>query len=284
MAVAHRSTADDDDLRRLLTVVHDHGWDTDEGRALLRLLHRKSRNWAVAIDRHCGVAPRTINPDDVMSIAWEKVTASARCVIDAERPWPYLWNMVRTAAAVELAADVVQSTRTAARARTLAHVDGTPLRVGLDDHRLRAAAPTISGGSWRWSPALEALLRILVDAGGPEPFWRDALDRAVEVLEGSRDSYREYELRRDPYLRAVLGLAPRQLSALGGLLIGTRRGDRRRQSLLLALHEDPETDPAAVDGARRRIALLTAPTLPPMSTAAAGEGSPAAAWLDRAAS
>lgn len=284
MAAAHRSPTADDDLRRLLTTVNDRGWDNPDGEALLRLLREKSRNWALAVDRHCRALPGTINPDDVMSIAWEKTTAVGRSIAAAERPWAYLWNVVRNAAAIELTADVVQSTRTASRARTLCRVSETPLRVGLDEHQLRAAtAPTWSAGaSWRWSPALEALLGILVAHGGSEAFWRDALDRAVEVLAGNRDSYREYELRRDPYLRDVLGLEPRQLSALAGLLIGTRRGDRRRQSLLLALHDDVETDPGDVDGALGRLGVLLAEPLLARAAAAA-ECPDEAPWLARLA-
>jgi len=76
------------------------------------------------------------------------------------------------------------------------------------------------------------------------------------VMADSRRSYEEYDLRRDPYLRTVLGLEPEQLSALAALLIGTRRGDRERQSLLLALHRDRTVTPDRVPGATERIGRL----------------------------
>lgn len=63
-------------------------------------------------------------------------------------------------------------------------------------------------------------------------------------------------LRHDPYLRQVLGLTPDELSALGALLIGPRKGDRAAQSLLLALRRDVATPTESVLGASARVALL----------------------------
>ena len=72
----------------------------------------------------------------------------------------------------------------------------------------------------------------------------------------ARRSYEEYTLRRDPYLRAVLGLSLDELSALSALLIGPRKGDRAAHSLLLALHRDLTVPTDSVLGAQARISLL----------------------------
>jgi hypothetical protein len=51
-------------------------------------------------------------------------------------------------------------------------------------------------------------------------------------------------------------LRPEQLSALGALLTGTRRGKRAQQSILLALHRNPNAAADEVPGAAHRINLL----------------------------
>ena len=261
--------SDDDLLRRLLADVADQGWDSSAGQELLALLAARAPGWAGSIDRHCQIRPGSTAAADVLSLAWETLATSGRLVAAADAPWAYLWHAVRKTAAVDAAASTVLGARTATRDLARCRTMNAPLRVGLAAdpafERLHQATP--SGASTpetpgSWSPALEAFLRLLVDRGACPRRWRDALDRAVQVLADSRDSYREHDLRRDPYLRLVLGLHPRQLSALAGLLIGTRRGDRAAQSLLRALHDDPATDPATVDGAldRLRILLEESPT------------------------
>ena len=82
---------------------------------------------------------------------------------------------------------------------------------------------------------------IIVEAGGEPALWADALDRAIDVMANARLSYHECTLRQDPYLLEVLGLHPKELSALAALLIGPRRGDRKWESLLVALHHDLST-------------------------------------------
>lgn len=89
-------------------------------------------------------------------------------------------------------------------------------------------------------------------------YWLDAIGRALDVMADARRSYEEYTLRRDPYLREVLGLTFGELSALAAVLIGPREGDRASQSLLLALHRDLAVPTRTVVGAAARVGLLRA--------------------------
>jgi hypothetical protein len=136
----------------------------------------------------------------------------------------------------------------------------TAVRAGVDAGAWEdaAAKPASSGFCADWSPALRAFIRIIVDAGGEERFWTDAVGRAVDVMADARQSYQEWALRRDPYLTGVLGLLPSELSALAALLIGRRRGDRAQESMLLALHRDLATTADDVPRARERLAVLLA--------------------------
>lgn len=283
--------SDDDLLRRLLADVADQGWDSSAGQELLALLAARAPGWAGSIDRHCQIRPGSTAAADVLSLAWETLATSGRLVAAADAPWAYLWHAVRKTAAVDAAASTVLGARTAARDLARCRTMNAPLRVGLAAdpafERLHQATPrgaSMPETAGSWSPALEAFLQLLVDRGACPRRWRDAVDRAVQVLADSRDSYREHDLRRDPYLRLVVGLQPRQLSALAGLLIGTRRGDRAAQSLLRALHADPATDPATVHGASDRLRTLLEES---PNVAAGMDAEPPVAdppWLTRAAS
>jgi hypothetical protein len=250
---------DDDELRRMVRDVDEHGWDGAAGRRILAAVEEHCRGWAIALDRHCGLDYGTVDPSDLVTEVWLVLNQYPKRVIDAEAPWAYLWNAVRNATSVAVAGAAVGSTALAERDMRLCRTIPPPVRVGEETWRLdRAVVPAVDvqGSGDRWSPALRCLLELLVERGADRLFWADAIDRAVEVMADARRSYEERDLRRDPYLRHVLGLRPEQLSALGALLIGTRRGNRARQSLLLALHRDPNAAVEELPGATDRISHL----------------------------
>jgi hypothetical protein len=236
--------ADDGELHRMVQDVGTHGWDSDCGRRLLAVVEEHCRGWAIALDRHCGLDYGTVAPRDLVTEAWLVLNQYPQRVIDAEAPWAYLWNAVRNATSVAAAGAAIGSMALAERDMRLCRTIPPPVRVGDETWRLDRAvvpSPDGQGSRERWSPALRCFLELLVQRGADRRFWADAIDRAVEVMADARRSYEERDLRRDPYLRLVLELRPEQLSALGALLIGTRRGNRAEQSLLLALHRNPST-------------------------------------------
>ena len=250
---------DDAELRRLLAVVSDEGWEGHAGRTLLTMLEVHASRWAAPVDRHCGLPYGTTDPHDLLREAWMVLDRFAPRVLSADAPWAYLWNAVRNAAAVQAAGAVIGSFALAQRDLRQCRQIRPPIRVGDDDWKLdRAISVDVAGQATesRWSPALARLLDLIVDRGGDRAFWADAIDRALDVMADARRSYEERDLRRDPYLRDALGLRPEQLSALGALLVGTRRGDRERQSMLLALHRDRRATPERVPGATERIRRL----------------------------
>jgi hypothetical protein len=251
--------ADDGELRRMVRDVGAHGWDGAAGRRLLTVVEEHCRGWAIALDRHCGLDFGTVDPRDLLTEVWLVLHQYPQRVIDAEAPWAYLWNAVRNATSVAAAGAAIGSTALAERDMRLCRSISPPLRVGEETWRLdRAIIPDVDDEASRdrWSPALRCFLELLVERGADRHFWADAIDRAVEVMADARRSYEERDLRRDPYLRLVLELRPEQLSALGALLIGTRRGNRARQSVLLALHRNPNAAVEELPGAADRINLL----------------------------
>jgi hypothetical protein len=251
----------DNGLRNSLRLIAHEGWNGPEGIALLGVLAERCRRWAASIDRSCGQDFGTAEPDELLSIAWEVLRGAAVRVISAAHPWAYLWYCVRNAAAVEVAGQALCSGTVAERHMALARSLPRPVRIGEATWLLEEAMRAQGVGGVEeitasWSPALQTLLDLLVDAGAGRGFWADAIDRAIDVMAGARRSYEEYQLQRDPYLCNVLGLGRVELAALGALLVGTRRGDRARQSLLWALHRDLGICIDDVPGAARRIALL----------------------------
>jgi hypothetical protein len=251
--------ADDDELRRMVQDVGMHGWDSDCGPRLLAVVEEHCRGWAIALDRHCGLDYGTVDPRDLVTEVWFVLNSYPQSVINAEAPWAYLWNAVRNATSVAAAGAAIGSMALAERDMAMCRKIPLPVRVGAETWRLdRAIIPDTDGqnSGYRWSRALRCFLELLVERGGDRRFWADAIDRAVEVMADARRSYEERDLRRDPYLRLVLELRPEQLSALGALLIGTRRGNRAQQSLLLALHRNPSAGVEEVPGAADRINLL----------------------------
>jgi hypothetical protein len=251
--------ADDDELRRMVRDVGTHGWDSGAGRRLLTVVEGHCRGWAIALDRHCGLDYGTVDARDLVTEVWLVLSSYPQRVIGAEAPWAYLWNAVRNATSVAAAGAAIGSTALAQRDMTLCRKIPPPMRVGEETWRLdRAVVPDTDSqvSADRWSPALRCFLELLVARGADRSFWADAIDRAVEVMADARRSYEERDLRRDPYLRLVLELRPEQLSALGALLIGTRRGNRAQQSLLLALHGNPNAEVEKLPGAVDRINLL----------------------------
>jgi hypothetical protein len=194
-----------------------------------------------------------------MTEVWLVLNQYPQRVITAEAPWAYLWNAVRNATSVAAAGAAIGSMALAERDMPMCRKIPSPVRVGDETWRLdRAVVPNTDSqdSAGRWSPALRRFLELLVERGGDRRFWADAIDRAVEVMADARRSYEERDLRRDPYLRLVLKLRPEQLSALGALLIGTRRGNRAQQSLLLALHRNPNAAYEELPGAADRINFL----------------------------
>jgi hypothetical protein len=249
----------DGELRRMVQDAGAHGWDSDCGRRLLTIVEEHCRGWAIALDRHCGLDYGTVAPGDLVTEVWLVLNHYPQRVIDAAAPWAYLWNAVRNATSVAAAGAAIGSAALAERDMTMCRTIPPPLRVGGETWRLdRAVVPTMDSqdSGEGWSPALRCFLELLVERGADRRFWADAIDRAVEVMADARRSYEERDLRRDPYLRLVLELRAEQLSALGALLIGTRRGNRAQQSLLLALHRNPNVAVEALPGAADRINLL----------------------------
>ena len=251
--------ADDGELSRMVRDVDVHGWDGAAGRRLLAAVEEHCRGWAIALDRHCGLDYGTVDPRDLVTEVWLVLNQYPQRVINAEAPWAYLWNAVRNATSVAAAGAAIGSMALAERDMTTCRKIPPPVRVGEETWRLdRAIIPDTDGQASgnRWSPALRCFLELLVERGADRRFWADAIDRAVEVMADARRSYEERDLRRDPYLRLVLELRPEQLSALGALLIGTRRGNRAQQSLLLALHRNPDAAVEELPGAADRINRL----------------------------
>ncbi len=249
-------------LRIALGLVAAHGWDSEQGRAVMQALTSRCAKWGEKISHRHG-AGRPTDPGDVLTLAWLTLDRFARNVAAAEAPWAYLWTAVGRALAVDDAAAAMLSARTVRRPRCEWPVGVN--RLGADDDRLATAADldgSAAGMGQRGrdrSPALTALVQHLAgDDPGEVEFWADAVDRALDVMAGARRSYEEVTLRGDLYLRDVLGLSGAELAALAALLIGPRRGDRASQSLLLALHHDVATRPADVVGAVDRIVFLTA--------------------------
>jgi len=277
----HRDSAGDAQLRHLIDLVRMSGWESPSGRELLLVLRDKCQVWAPAIDRHCGLPAYTTDWAAIMTVAWEVVNTHGEKVVAANSPWAYVWRSVRNAAAVDATGASLQSAALAAQSMQKCRTLPAPIRLGLEQDVL-AHLPSPAddargeGPTDRWSPALRALLDLVVSRGGDRTLWTEAVDRAVDVIADARRSYEEYELRRDPYLRLVLGLQPEQLSALGALLIGTRRGDRAQQSLLLALHRDVTVDPADVPGTQKRLRVLVPapaqPTIVQPASRAGGRG------------
>lgn len=250
-------------LRIALGLVAAHGWESEPGRAVMQALTSRCAKWGEKISHRHG-AGRPADPGDVLALAWLTLDRFARNVAAAEAPWAYLWTAVGRALAVDDAAAAMLSARTVRRPRSEWPIGVN--RLGADDERLATAAAELDGSAAGMgqrdrdrSPAVKALVQHLADDDpGEVEFWADAVDRALDVMAGARRSYEEVTLRRDLYLRNVLGLSGAELAALAALLIGPRRGDRASQSLLLALHRDPATPPADVVGAVDRIAGLTA--------------------------
>lgn len=261
--IARRGASDAAEVRRLLYVVGGAGWDSPDGRGLLLIFEDKCQSWAPAIDRYCGLPAGTTDPATLLSVAWEVLNRYGERVLAADSPWAYVWHTVRNAAAIDAAGAALQTAALPAQNMLRCRSLPTPVRLGLDHDVLPSRSPARDlahgpGTTDRWSPALHALLDLVVARGGDRAFWADVLDRAVEVMADARRSYEERELHRDPYLRLELGLGAEQLSALGALLIGTRRGDRASQSLLLALHRDTAIDAAGVTGSAERLRVLLA--------------------------
>jgi hypothetical protein len=248
---------DDAQLRQLLAAVHDEGCHA--GRSLLALLEEHAHRWATAVDRHCGLSYGTTAPHDLLREAWMVLDRFGPRVLQADAPWAYLWNAVRNAAAVVAAGSAIGSPALAERDLRRCRDIRPPLRVGDETWRLDQAVasdPTARSDRSHWSAPLERLLDLVVERGGDRSLWADAIDRSLDVMADSRRSYEECNLRRDPYLRSTLGLQPEQVSALAALMIGTRRGDRERQSLLLARHRNRTVTPEHVPGAAERIGQL----------------------------
>ena len=257
-ALGRSGALDEDALRDAIRTVVDSGWECDAGRAVLVALQERAPRWARALDARMGNQPDSTDPADVLRTAWLTVHTFGAHVAESKTPWTYLWTTVRRALAVDNTEQACLSSGVLALYRQRGESPPTAVRAGIETAVWEnAAARSASSGSCAgWSPALHAVVRLIVDAGGEERFWADAVGRAVDVMADARQSYQEWALRRDPYLTGVLGLLPSELSALAALLIGRRRGDRAQESLLLALHRNLTTSADDVPRARERLAVL----------------------------
>lgn len=250
-------------LRTALAEIAVHGWDSEAGLAVLSSLRRRSAPWRSAWAQAGLIDAGAIDPGDVFSLAWLTLDKYACNVAKSLTPWAYLWTAVGKVMVVENAAATMLSERGVHRKRI--HWPIGVDRLGGDDARVVRFAGMDGSLASRedrqgmsTSPAVAALVRHLAGSDpGEAGFWADAVDRAIDVMAGARRSYEELCLRRDVYMRVVLGLTRAELTALAALLIGTRKGDRAAQSLLLALHRDVDANPGDVDGAVDRIAFLT---------------------------
>ena len=250
---------DEETLRCAIRTVVGSGWECDAGRAVVEALQDRAPRWARALDARMGNQPDSTDPADVLRTAWLTVHTFGANVAESKSPWTYLWTTVRRTLAVDnteqacLASGVLRLYRERGETATDRCAGwGRTLPRG----RTPRGASSTSGSRCDWSPALEAFVGVIVDAGGEPRFWEDAVGRAVDVMADARHTYQEWALRRDPYLTGVLGLLPDELSALAALLIGRRRGDRAQESLLLALHRDLATTADDVPRARERLAVL----------------------------
>lgn len=289
--------ATNEGLRLALSVIGQHGWECAAGRAVIAALQARCKGWASTRAAASHTCAGAVDAGEVLSVGWLTLARFGARVAAAEAPWAYLWTAVQNAMAVEIGAAEVLSRK--AVERPASQWPRTALRSGLflfgeldaedDDDEpgprrgmtvrraLAALAAAGAGGEGPGGPSRPVAALVELLARGREcerQFWSDVVQHALEVMDGARRSYEEVVLRRDPYLAGVLGLSPKELSALAALLIGPRRGDRAGQCLLLALHRDPTTDPAEVTGAVARIGVLTACR----AVAAAGP-----AWLPEAA-
>jgi hypothetical protein len=250
----------EDRLRDAIRIVVDSGWDCDAGREVIEALRERAPRWARSLDARMGNQPESTDPADVLRTAWLTVHTFGAHVAGSKTPWTYLWTTVRRALAVDNTEQACLSSGVLALYRQRGESPPTAVRAGIDTAvwENATARPASSASCPDWSPALHAFVRLIVDAGGEERFWADAVGRAVDVMADARQSYQEWALRRDPYLTGVLGLLPSELSALAALLIGRRRGDRAHESLLLALHRDLTTSADDVARAQERLAVLLA--------------------------
>jgi hypothetical protein len=249
---------DEDALRAAIRAVVDSGWECDAGRAVLEALQDRAPRWARALDARMGNQPDSTDPADVLRTAWLTVHTFGVHVAGSKSPWTYLWTTVRRALAVDNTEQACLSSGVLTLYRQRGETPPTAVRAGVDTVAWEDSTcqPASSSSCGDWSPALGAFVRVIVDAGGEERFWTDAVGRAVDVMADARHSYQEWALRRDPYLTGVLGLLPSELSALAALLIGRRRGDRAQESLLLALHQDLTSSADDVPRARERLTVL----------------------------
>jgi hypothetical protein len=251
-----------DGLRHALRAVETAGWDSPAGRAVVEAIRQRAGSWAFLVDRRCGRRAGSTDPADVVSVAWLTVARFACRIADSQHPWAYLWTSVGN----ELARSAIAESQLTdpARVRGTSAAPTAIVRVGLESALLDSAAngelPERAGhpSGVPHSAAVTEIAGRIAEEPSDVEFWLDAIERALEVMADARRSYEEHLLRRDPYLRETLGLAPAVLSALGALLIGPRKGDRAAQSLLLALHRDIDVPTEAVVGAAARIEVLRA--------------------------
>ena len=247
-------------LRLALHVITEAGWDSAAGQAVVEALQHRAGSWAFLVDRRCGRPAGATDPADVVAVAWLTLEKFATKTAEAQRPWAYLW----TAVGNELTRSAVAEAQLtdAARVRSTSSGPVTVVRVGLEPAQLDAGGDVQGVGSQgsdagaQLSPAVVELAHRLATEGSDVAFWLDAISRALDVMADARRSYEEYMLRRDRYVREVLGLTLHEISALAALLIGPRKGDRATQSLLLALHRDITVPTNTVAGAAVRISLL----------------------------
>lgn len=248
-------------LRHALESVLLEGWEGPAGRSIVAALQRRAGSWAFLSDRRCGRPAGATDPAEVIAVAWLTLEKFASRTVEAQRPWAYLWTAVGNELARAAVADSTLTDASRVRSTWLRPVGVD--RVGLDCSTLDATlssttfmAGSVEQGEAMPSAAATELARRIAGDLGDIGFWLDAIDRALDVMADARRSYEEYVLRRDPYMRDVLGLSLDEISALAALLIGPRKGDRAAQSLLLALHRDPAALTASVVGASARISLL----------------------------
>ncbi|HYO20203.1 MAG TPA: hypothetical protein VES02_16240 [Dermatophilaceae bacterium] len=250
-------------LRLALHGITEDGWESAAGRAVVEALQHRAGSWAFLVDRRCGRPAGATDPADVVAVAWLTLEKFATKTAEAQRPWAYLW----TAVGNELTRSAVAEAQLtdAARVRSTSSGPVAVVRVGLETAQLDAGGDVQGVGTEgsddagaQLSPAGVELARRLATEGSDVDFWLDAIGRSLDVMADARRSYEEYMLRRDMYVREVLGLTLDEISALAALLIGPRKGDRAAQSLLLALHRDITVPTDTVAGAGARISLLRA--------------------------
>lgn len=228
-------------INAAITQVHEDGWDSPSGRALLDALAVTCQRLAVRVEAGAHVAHDSSRANDLLSHAWELINSNPYAVLSAENPWAYLTTCLRRTLTNTLMADSLLVSPIMVRNGTASRAGlRPPIRAGDRWRDLDSGAdgetPARRPNNRNWDVGLQRLHEHLVRLGAPTTTTATAIDRITEIIIEVRRGRRESAVGSDPEL-AELGLTPAQSRALLALLIGARH-DRGRSSLWLSLRSD----------------------------------------------